>query len=115
MLPLRSAYMLRPLMIIAIFFTLTARLGGAEPSIDFNRDVRPILADNCFKCHGPDEKERKAKLRLDDRDAAAKREAFSKLVGRITDPEVAKRMPPAATGKKLSATQIDILKRWIDQ
>src|SRR5262249_43595920 len=52
---------------------------------------------------------------LDDRGAAAKRDAFAKLVGRITDPDVDGRMPPAATGKKLSAGQIEILKRWIDQ
>src|SRR5436190_12649136 len=100
---------------VGIFCTLAARLGAAEPGVDFNRDVRPILADNCFKCHGPDEKERKAKLRLDERDAAAKRDAFAKLVGRITNPDVEQRMPPAASGKKLSAAQIEILKRWIDQ
>jgi hypothetical protein len=107
--------MSRFLLIAAVLFALAARLGAAEPAIDFNRDVRPILADNCFKCHGPDEKERKAKLRLDERDAAAKRGAFEKLVARITHADVDKRMPPADSGKKLSAAQIDILKRWIEQ
>jgi hypothetical protein len=94
---------------------LASQLPAAEPKVDFDREVRPILADNCFKCHGPDEKERKAKLRLDERDAAAKRDAFAKLVGRITNPEVAERMPPVNSGKKLTRTQIDMLKRWIDQ
>jgi hypothetical protein len=107
--------MLRSLRLAGIFLTLAVRVGAAEPGLNFDRDVRPILADNCFKCHGPDEKERKAKLRLDDRDAAAKRDAFSKLVGRITNPDVDQRMPPAASGKKLLPAQIDILKRWIDQ
>src|SRR5262245_13797612 len=103
------------LFLVSIALSLAIRLPAAEPGVDFNRDVRPILADNCFKCHGPDEKERKAKLRLDDRDAAAKRGAFKKLVGRITHTDFAERMPPADSGKKLSPTQIDILKRWIDQ
>src|SRR5262249_52734988 len=112
----RSAFMPRCCwMIAAILALAAARLGAAEPGLNFDRDVRPILADNCFKCHGPDEKERKGKLRLDERDAAAKREAFSKLVGRITNPDIEQRMPPAVSGKKLSATQIDTLKRWIDQ
>src|SRR4051812_35636748 len=115
MLSVEIAFMARLRLIAAVFFALTARLGAAEPGLNFDRDVRPILADNCFKCHGPDEKERKAKLRLDDRDAAATRDAFAKLVGRITNSDVEQRMPPPASGKKLSATQIDILKRWIDQ
>src|SRR5262245_11888209 len=110
-----------------VFATLALSLFGSspsagEPAVDFNRDVRHVLADNCFKCHGPDEKERKAKLRLDDRSVALPREAFvpgesaqSKLIARITATDPAKRMPPAASGKKLTSQQIELLKRWIDQ
>jgi Protein of unknown function (DUF1553)/Protein of unknown function (DUF1549)/Planctomycete cytochrome C/F5/8 type C domain len=89
-------------------------------AVDFNRDVRPILSNNCFACHGPDDKARKGDLRLDVRDAALKAEAFvpgkpeaSELVRRIVSPEATELMPPAKTGKKLSKTEIDILTRWV--
>src|SRR5262245_56428993 len=92
----------------------------AAPPVDFNRDVRPILSGQCYQCHGPDEKARKAKLRLDLRDEAVDRGAIvpgkpadSELVKRVcsTDPE--ERMPPAAKKPALSAGQTDLLKRWI--
>src|SRR3954454_7610488 len=89
-------------------------------AVDFNRDVRPILSNNCFACHGPDDKARKADLRLDLRDAALKAEAFapgkpeaSELVRRIISTEAGEVMPPAKTGKKLSKAEIDILTRWV--
>src|SRR3954469_12508900 len=89
-------------------------------AVDFNRDVRPILSNNCFACHGPDDKARKADLRLDLRDAAIKAEAFvpgkpaeRELVRRITSTEAGEVMPPAKTGKKLSKAEIDILTRWV--
>lgn len=96
---------------------------AAEP-IDFNRDVRPILSDKCFACHGPDEKHRKAKLRLDvEKDAKADRDGRhaivpgkldeSTLVARITASDESERMPPAKTNKPLTAKEIDTLKRWI--
>ena len=93
--------------------------------IDFNRDIRPILSDNCFACHGPDDKARKAKLRLDTKEDAfhaAKSGEFaivpgdlkkSALVERVTTKNEDDVMPPPKTGKKLTATQIDLLKRWI--
>src|SRR5262245_23263939 len=88
--------------------------------IDFNRDVRPILSDKCFACHGPDEKHRKKKLRLDvEQDALdsgaivpGKPEA-SPLVERITAADEAERMPPAKSGKKLTAAEIATLKKWV--
>jgi hypothetical protein len=94
--------------------------------IRFNRDIRPILSDKCFQCHGPDAKSREAELRLDERhDAVADRggnaavvagkAADSGIMRRILtdDPDV--RMPPAATGKSLSPREIALLRAWIDQ
>ena len=93
----------------------------AQP-VDFNREVRPILSNNCFACHGPDDKARKADLRLDQRAAALKKEAFvpgkpdeSELVRRITSTEASELMPPAKSGKKLSKAEIAILTRWIKE
>ncbi len=85
---------------------------------DFNREVRPILATHCFTCHGPDANTRKAKLRLDEREAALEILApgkldDSELVHRIhaTDPDEI--MPPPSLKKPLSAAQKDVLKRWV--
>ncbi|MCB9845291.1 MAG: PSD1 domain-containing protein [Phycisphaeraceae bacterium] len=95
----------------------------AAPS--FNRDVRPILAENCFKCHGPDVHAREANLRLDTREGAltpaeSGRPALipgnaseSRLLARIADSGDS-RMPPPHTDKVLSETQILTLRRWID-
>src|SRR5436309_494449 len=93
---------------------------AATNGIEFNRDVRPILSENCFACHGHDKNQRKAKLRLDDREVALEREAIvpgkpdaSKLIQHIfsTDPDEI--MPPPKTHKMLTAAQKDLLKRWI--
>ena len=93
--------------------------------IDFIRDIRPILSDNCFACHGPDEKQRKAKLRLDKGEEALKPAksgdlaivpgdvARSKLIERVTAQDPDEVMPPPRSKKKLTARQIDLLKRWI--
>ena len=90
----------------------------AQPQ--YNRDIRPILAENCFACHGPDSASRKAKLRLDQRDDAIKAEAIvpgnpgkSEVIRRICSDDVQELMPPAKTLKKLSAAQKDLLKQWI--
>ena len=91
----------------------------AADQIEFNRDIRPILADRCFACHGPDANHREADLRLDD-EASAKQSAIvpgkpdkSELVARITsdDPDV--RMPPPDSGKNLSPEEIELVTRWI--
>lgn len=92
----------------------------AGKKLEFNRDIRPILSDNCFQCHGPDKGNRKAKLRLDDRASAIEKEAFkpghpdeSEMIRRIfaTDPD--DHMPPADSHKKLTEQQKEKLKRWI--
>src|SRR5262252_2649409 len=95
-----------------------ARAEGAR--INFDRDIRPILSNNCFKCHGPDHKQRKAGLRLDNREGAlaelksgnraivpGKRED-SALVARITAVDPHERMPPLSSGKKLTQEQIEM-------
>lgn len=100
---------------------------GVERKLDFNRDVRPILSDFCFKCHGPDEQERQAGLRLDTSEGAvAKLESGtiavvpgdamqSELIKRITTQDSNTLMPPAGTGKQLNPDQIAILQRWIQE
>ncbi len=93
---------------------------GAEPAPTYNRDVRPIFTENCFACHGPDARARKADLRLDIREEAIKAGAFvpgkpdeSPLVERIYSTKAGKMMPPPKSHKKLTTAQKDVLKRWI--
>ncbi len=98
---------------------------AAEP-VTFNRDIRQILADNCYACHGPDRNQRKANLRLDtdenayeDREGCrvivpAKPEA-SELYRKLTTADAKKRMPPPKFGKSLSPGQVDLIRRWIEQ
>ena len=90
------------------------------PDLDFNRDIRPILAENCFYCHGQDSNKRQGDLRLDLRESAIQPGAIvpgdapkSKLVQRIhaTDPETM--MPPPKSNRRLSAEQKQLLERWI--
>lgn len=107
-------------------FVLICALSASEcAEVRFNRDVRPILSDNCFACHGPDEKQRKAKLRLDGRDEALKpaesgdaaivpgRPEQSALVRRIESTDGDEMMPPPKSHKQLTALQKELLKRWI--
>ncbi|HVV98809.1 MAG TPA: PSD1 and planctomycete cytochrome C domain-containing protein, partial [Planctomycetaceae bacterium] len=95
---------------------------AADERVQFNRDVRPILSDNCFFCHGPDEGNRKADLRLDLRDQAIEagaiipgKTAESSLIERILSDDPAERMPPPKSNKHLTDRQKDILQRWIAQ
>ncbi len=94
---------------------------GAE-RVEFNRDVRPILSENCFACHGPDRNARQASLRLDLRREALSRGVIqpgdspgSRLVQRIHQTNPALIMPPVATDKKLTDQQKKVLSAWIDQ
>jgi hypothetical protein len=93
---------------------------SARADVDFNRDVRPILSNNCFACHGPDEKERKGKLRLDTPDGALKAMTpgnpdDSELIARVVSADENDVMPPSKTGKKLTAKEIETLKAWVKQ
>src|SRR5262245_56147502 len=91
-----------------------------EAEIVFNRDVRPILSDNCFRCHGPDAAARKAKLRLDQRESVLALEVVvpgepdaSELIDRITSSDPRRVMPPPRTQRKLTDAQKDVLRRWV--
>src|SRR5215813_11310513 len=110
---------------IAILVLVTPAL-GADRAIKFNRDVRPILSDKCFGCHGPDAVAKKIPLRLDS-ESAAKADlggrravvegdaAASQLVRRITAENKVMRMPPAYSGLALSPREIETLRLWIEQ
>src|SRR5688572_24600059 len=105
---------------------VTAAPAGSE-AVDFARDVRPVLSANCFKCHGADDKTRKAKLRLDLRDGAIGEASSgeravvpgkpgeSELVRRIFSEDPEEVMPPPAAKKTLTAAEKDLLKRWVAQ
>jgi len=88
--------------------------------VDFDREVRPILADNCFACHGPDDKKRMANLRLDTKDGlsavvAPGKSADSKLYQRISAPEKTSRMPPPFAERFPDQKQVELIRRWIDE
>lgn len=89
-------------------------------AIEFNRDIRPILSDNCFHCHGPDANHREAELRLDLREAAVDHGAIvpgkpdeSSLVERVFADSDEERMPPPESNKTLTPRQRELLRRWI--
>src|SRR5215813_4029033 len=98
------------ILILAVFGWLAnTTISRAADKLEYNRQIRPILAENCFACHGPDSAARKADLRLDKRELAIERGAIipgqadkSELLARVLsdDPEYV--MPPPKTGKKLT-------------
>jgi hypothetical protein len=99
-----------------MFLLLTAALtvpldGPKAEKVVFSRDIRPILAENCFACHGPDARARKAGLRLD----VPSKLDTAELLGRLNTEEARKRMPPAKSGKKLTAGQIELVRKWVEQ
>ncbi|HUS36999.1 MAG TPA: DUF1549 domain-containing protein, partial [Verrucomicrobiae bacterium] len=119
----RQFALLFGLVLICATCVSRARAGA----IQYNRDIRPILSENCYQCHGPDKNHRKAGLRLD-----LKEEAFkilesgehaiiagdpdkSAVIHRITTTDEDDHMPPAKSGKKLTSAQIDALKQWIKE
>jgi hypothetical protein len=110
-----------------LLFSLPLTVQADDARINFDREIRPIFSNTCFKCHGPDAKQRKAHLRLDrhegmlaelksgNRAVVPGKSAESALVARITAADPEERMPPPASGKKLSPEQIELLKRWVDE
>jgi hypothetical protein len=112
-------YRIRP---AAMLLSLLISTAVIADDLDFNRDIRPILSENCYACHGPDEKARKAELRLDDRQAAIDAGAFvpgkvdeSELVSRVNslDPDAV--MPPTDSKFSLTAEEKKRLSDWIAQ
>ena len=113
-------------LLIASAFCATLPVSAAT-KLDFNRDIRPILSDNCFACHGFDAKKRKAGLRLDTPEGALAKnkegvaaikpgdDVGSSLVERLLTSDPDEVMPPPESHKKLTPQQIDLLKRWIKE
>lgn len=112
-------------LVATLAFLGTTSISRGDATVQFNRDVRPILSDRCFACHGPDEKTREADLRLDLRDSAiedrggyqaiAPGEAdHSELLERITSTDADLVMPPPGHGQPLNEQEIAILKDWIE-
>ena len=101
-------------------FLIVVLLSGrtVEAQVDFNRDVRPILSDKCFKCHGPDASSREGDLRLDRYDDAKhvleiKKDDLGELIRRIKSTDNDEKMPPPNSGIQLSAKEVDTLTRWV--
>src|SRR6476660_9655255 len=112
--------MTRQLALTAFFAIGFVAAASAADNLQYNRDIRPILAENCFACHGPDSASRKADLRLDKREIAIEHGAIvpekpaeSGVVERIASSDPDEAMPPPASKKKLTAAQKETLKRWI--
>ncbi len=119
---------------ISLLFGLSVTVVGAHadesaraPKIEFNRDIRPILSDACFHCHGPDKNTRESGLRLDLRDEALKesklgerpivpgKPELSDLVRRILTDDTDEQMPPPKAHKVLTAAQKEVIRNWIAQ
>ena len=112
--------------VFPVLFCVSLASAATPPAVDFQRQVRPILSDNCFLCHGPDKGTRMADLRLDLKDGAlaARKNGTpivpgkpdeSLLIKRIFSEDASFRMPPAMAHKTLTAEQKDTLRKWIEQ
>jgi hypothetical protein len=100
--------------------------GKLPETVEFNRDIRPLLSDNCYACHGPDKNKRKADLRIDTREGLLGKAGHTGVVvpgkpdesdlwKRISSTDADERMPPAQFGKVLSDADKQLLRRWIEQ
>ncbi len=121
----------RPSRPISILLTAAPARAGEKPArpVDFTRDVRPILSNSCFLCHGPDPGNRKGvagPLRLDTAEGATAdlggyaavvrgKPEESELIDRITTDDSTQAMPPAKHGKRLSAREVEVLTEWVRQ
>ena len=107
-------------------FALTLGFPSLCAKVSFNDEIRPLLSNSCYRCHGPDEEDRKAKLRLDTREGATKdHEGFtaispgkiedSELIYRIVTDDEDEMMPPPGKGERFTKEQIELFKRWIEE
>jgi hypothetical protein len=106
--------------LLVAFVAAACSAARAADAVDFDRQIRPILSDKCFFCHGPDKKQRQADLRLDLRDAAIEAGAIvpgkpdtSELVRRVLSDDPDEMMPPPEAHKELSERQKELLKNWV--
>jgi mono/diheme cytochrome c family protein len=114
-------------MAMALLLPLATFAAAEKDAVDYGKQILPIISQNCFHCHGQDEHSRKAKLRLDVREEAIKERkdgtfaikprdvSKSELVTRITSTDPDEVMPPPKEGKKLQASEVELLKKWIQQ
>lgn len=118
--------LLRVLLIATVLWRVASPAFGQAQDVDFNRDVRPILSDLCFKCHGPDAAQRVSEMRLDTRDGvfSAGPDGAAVVPGNLEESELYRRimsqddevhMPPPDSGRVLSDQQTALLNRWIEQ
>src|ERR1700738_570179 len=119
---MRMALCLSTLCLLCISTSRAAVIEPASKPVDFNRDIKPLLAARCYACHGPDEGQRKGKFRLDVKEEALKKAikpgdaANSTPVKRLLNDDPSKVMPPPSTrDEPLTPAQIDLFRRWIDQ
>ncbi len=121
----RLAHLRRGLLALAAFAVASTALAAPalKSAVDFNRDVLPILSENCFQCHGPDEQTREAKLRLDTKEGLFRAKSPVLVPGKSSQSELFKRlitknaddvMPPPKSKKTLTPGQIETMRRWID-
>jgi hypothetical protein len=119
--PFQGSFMVK--MALGFAVVLAPGIAIAAP-VDFSHEVQPILADFCYKCHGPDARARKADLRLDTSNVALRKHnpiivagnaANSDLVRRIRGDDPKHVMPPAKTNRRLTPQQVETIRRWIDE
>ncbi len=129
MIRLRKSFLMNALTaaLVGLTFSGVAAFAAAKDEVKFNRDIRPLMSDTCFHCHGPDAKARKGKLRLDIRDEAlkpAKSGAIPIVPGKPEKSEIIKRiftkdaddlMPPPDAHKTFTSAQKELFKRWVAQ
>src|SRR4051794_29886581 len=112
------------LMAWALLGAATATRAAGPGQVDYDRDIRPILAENCYACHGPDANARKGDLRLDRKEDALRERSggsaivpgdldASELIQRIVDADPDHHIPPPNSGKALTANQVETLRRWV--
>ncbi len=120
----RSTMWWWPVCVLALTLPAVAHAGDAPSRVDFNRQIRPILSESCYQCHGPDQNKRKANLRLDRREGLFRSEDGttvvvpgkpdeSELVERIKSDNPDLQMPPPKSGARLGPNQVRLIKRWL--